>query len=61
MRGRPTGGAVPARVRLLAGEEERQARRALAKRYPMTHGVFVPLIHRARKWKTVHYEATFTA
>jgi PPOX class probable F420-dependent enzyme len=58
-RGRPTGPAVPARLRRLDGEEYRHAARLLAGKYPFLHGVLVPLAHRlmrARTGRTVHFE-----
>ena len=54
--GKPTGPALPARARLLAGEESSRAARALARKYPNVHGWIVPLVHRLRGNKTVHFE-----
>jgi hypothetical protein len=34
------------------------ARRAFARRFPVMHGVVVPLVHRLRGQKTLHYELT---
>ena len=56
--GKPTGPALPARARLLEGEESARAARALARKYPNMHGWIVPLIHRLRGNKTVHFELT---
>ena len=56
--GRPTGPAVRARARLLAGGEAEQASRVLARKHRMLHGILVPLAHRLRGYKTVHLELT---
>jgi PPOX class probable F420-dependent enzyme len=58
MSGKPTGDAVTIHTRLLDGDEAERARTAINKRFPLMHGVLVPLTHRAKKVKTVHYEAT---
>jgi uncharacterized protein len=55
-RGRPTGAAVSARARRLDGEEADHAARLLAAKHPLLQGRVVPLMHRLRGWKTVHYE-----
>jgi hypothetical protein len=50
---------VAATARRLAGAEYRQAARALARKYPLLHGVLVPLTHRLARRKTgrtVHFE-----
>ena len=57
-RGVPTGPAIRARARFLDGEEAAHAARALARKYPLLHGVLVPLIHRLRRNMTVHTELT---
>jgi PPOX class probable F420-dependent enzyme len=57
-RGRPTGPALRARVRLLDGAESRRAAELLAAKHPLLHGVLVPLAHRLRRNRTVHYELT---
>lgn len=56
--GKPTGPSMAARARLLDGSESVLAARALARKYPMVHGWIVPLIHRLRGNKTVHFELT---
>jgi PPOX class probable F420-dependent enzyme len=58
LRGKPTGPAVKARVRLLdAGSaENKQAAQALAGKYPIVHGALVPLAHRLKRDATLHYE-----
>jgi PPOX class probable F420-dependent enzyme len=57
-RGQPTGPAIKARARTLAGEESERAGRALARKHPIIHGILVPLTHRLRGNKTMHIELT---
>jgi PPOX class probable F420-dependent enzyme len=57
--GKATGPAVPGQVRLLEGAEYVQAARLLRRKYPVLHGVVVPLAHRLMRSKfgrTVHAE-----
>ncbi|MGW3350539.1 PPOX class F420-dependent oxidoreductase [Nonomuraea rubra] len=59
--GRATGPAVRMSARLLDGAEFRHAGRLLARKYPMLHGVLVPLAHRlgrARFGRTAHLALT---
>jgi len=59
MRGVPTAPALPATARRLADAEDRRAARVLARKYPLLHGVLVPLMHRlgrAKTGRTVHFE-----
>jgi PPOX class probable F420-dependent enzyme len=56
--GRPTGPASRARARVLEGKESVHAGRLLARKYPVTHGILVPLVHRLRGNKTMHVELT---
>ena len=58
VRGKPRGQAIPARSRLLEGEEAAHAARALARRQPILQGVVVPLTHRLMRYTTMHYELT---
>jgi PPOX class probable F420-dependent enzyme len=61
MRGVPTASAVPAAARRLTAAEDRDAARTLARKYPLLHGVLVPLMHRlgrAKTGRTVHFELT---
>lgn len=47
------------RMRRLSGEEHRRAARLLRRKYPLLHGVIVPLTHRiarAKTGRTVHFE-----
>jgi PPOX class probable F420-dependent enzyme len=58
--GRPTGSSTFATVRRLDGPEAVHAARLLRRKYPLLHGVSVPLAHRlgrAKTGRTVHYEA----
>ncbi|OCB57962.1 PPOX class F420-dependent oxidoreductase [Mycobacterium parascrofulaceum] len=59
--GKPTGSALPARVRLLEGAEYQKAARLLRRKYPFLHGVLVPSAHRLLRPKfgrTIHAELT---
>jgi uncharacterized protein len=57
-RGAPTGPGMRARARLLSESETPGVRRALARKYPLLQGLFVPLVHRVMKYRTLHYELT---
>jgi PPOX class probable F420-dependent enzyme len=54
--GRPTRPEIQARARILEGEESAHASRLLARKYPVSHGFLVPLVHRLRGNKTMHVE-----
>ena len=56
MRGRPTGPRVTGTARLLDDDEAVRARALLAQKYPWLHGRLVPLMHRRKGWRTLHYE-----
>ena len=56
--GRATGPPIPAHARILAGEESARAGRLLASKYPLLHGLLVPLVHRLRGNTTAHIELT---
>ena len=56
MRGKPTGPAMRARLRLLTGEEAEHAARTLRRKHRIVHGFLVPLSHRLARYKTLHYE-----
>jgi PPOX class probable F420-dependent enzyme len=58
-RGVAAGPAVEARARLVEGEEAQGAAGALARRHPVLQGVVVPLMHRLRGYRTMHYELHF--
>lgn len=58
-RGVSTGPPIRARVRRLEGAEARAAAGLLRRKYPLLHGVLVPLAHRAGRATTgctVHFE-----
>jgi uncharacterized protein len=57
-RGQVTGPAIPLRASVLMGKEADTASRALARKYPLLHGIIVPLVHRVRGNKTMHLELT---
>jgi PPOX class probable F420-dependent enzyme len=54
--GKPTGPAIPARVRLLGEAESNHAARLIARKHPFLQGILVPLTHRLRGQRTVHLE-----
>jgi PPOX class probable F420-dependent enzyme len=59
--GKPTGPAIPARARLLDGEEAKHAGRLIGRKHPVLQRVLVPLFHRLTRKRTLHYEVTPTA
>jgi len=54
--GRPTGAAIWARARILEGEESARAGRMPDRKYPVLHGLLIPLIHRLRGNETIRIE-----
>ncbi|MFL3866997.1 PPOX class F420-dependent oxidoreductase [Streptomyces griseobrunneus] len=58
VRGRPTGPEIRAHARLLrpGTEENTHAARMLSRKYPIVQGVLVPLVHRLKRDRTLHYE-----
>ena len=58
LRGRPAGAAIRARSRLLDGDEAKRAARAIARRQPILQGLLVPVAHRLKRYRTLHYELT---
>ncbi|HZQ30818.1 MAG TPA: PPOX class F420-dependent oxidoreductase [Mycobacterium sp.] len=57
--GKATGTMQSGKTRLLQGDEHRHAARLLRRKYPLLHGVVVPLTHRLMRRKygrTVHAE-----
>ncbi|MGI8855694.1 MAG: PPOX class F420-dependent oxidoreductase [Thermomicrobiales bacterium] len=60
VRGEPTGPAMPARARILAGDESVRAAQAIARKYPILHGFLIPLFHRVRHYRTMQIELTPT-
>ncbi|WP_414166506.1 PPOX class F420-dependent oxidoreductase [Streptoverticillium reticulum] len=61
MRGAPTGPPLSARARLVeqGSAENRHAAKCLARKHPFLHGVLVPLTHRIKRDRTLHYELRF--
>lgn len=57
-RGIPTGPPRRARARILDGAESEAAGRALARKYPILHGLLIPRLHRLRRNRTMHIELT---
>lgn len=66
-RGKPRGPTLPARVRLLEGDEAdwremscsvALARDALARRHPILQRMLVPALHELLRYTTIHYEIT---
>ena len=57
-RGQPTGQAIQTRARVLSGPEAVHAGQALAQKYPLLHGLVVPLYHRLHGYRTEHFELT---
>jgi hypothetical protein len=45
---------VPVTGRILEGEEAKAAARALRRKYPILHGVLIPLSHRLMRTPTIH-------
>jgi uncharacterized protein len=58
VRGTPTGPAIRARTRILAGAESAHAATLLAKKYPFLHGFLIPWYHRLRGFTTMQVELT---
>lgn len=61
VRGEPTGPAVRGHVRLLGEDEAKPIRRLLARKHPLLQGFAVPLAHRIKRYRTLHYEVTLDA
>jgi PPOX class probable F420-dependent enzyme len=58
VQGRATGLYVGGFARLLTGDEARHASELLSRKYPLIHGVLVPLFHRLKRQTTEHYRIT---
>jgi PPOX class probable F420-dependent enzyme len=56
--GRPRGAPLDAHVVLLYGAEAEHAARRIAARQPFLQGVLVPLFHRLKHYRTLHYRVT---
>jgi PPOX class probable F420-dependent enzyme len=55
-RGKVTGPAIRARTRILEGAEARRAVQVLGGKYPIIHGLLIPLGHRLMGARTIHLE-----
>ncbi|MEU8569096.1 PPOX class F420-dependent oxidoreductase [Streptomyces pathocidini] len=62
-RGKPTGAALHARVRLLdqGGEENAHAAKLIERKYPVVQRYLVPAFHRLQRDRTLHYEVRLVA
>jgi uncharacterized protein len=56
MAAKPTGDAVTGRAHLLDDAQSRVVARLLRRRFPVMHGILVPLAHRLKGYTTLHYE-----
>jgi hypothetical protein len=56
MAGKATGDSIHARARLLDGEDAKRAARAIQKNQRVLQGVLVPVFHRLKRYRTLHYE-----
>jgi hypothetical protein len=54
--GKPTGPAVRAHSRLLEGDEAAHAASLITRKHRLLHGIAVPLAHRLKGYRTLHYE-----
>ena len=54
--GKRRGDPIEATSRLLSGGEAERAARAIARRQRVLQGILVPLLHRAKGYRTLHYE-----
>jgi uncharacterized protein len=54
--GKPRGPAIEAHSRLLGDQEAERAARAIERRQPILQGILVPLFHRLKGYRTLHYE-----
>jgi PPOX class probable F420-dependent enzyme len=54
--GKPRGEAIGATAHLLSGAEAEHAARLIARRQRVLQGILVPLFHRAKGYRTLHYE-----
>lgn len=52
------GPGIPARVRFLSGSRYRDAARALRRKFPLAHGLLIPLSHRLMRTETINLELT---
>lgn len=55
-RGKPKAPAVPARARILEGEESAHAAYMISRKHPILHGLLIPVAHKLAGYTTVHVE-----
>src|SRR2546422_6949087 len=55
-KGKVTSAARHGTTRLLSEAEAKPVRRLLARKHPVQQGVMVPLVHKLKGYKTLHYE-----
>ena len=55
-KGAPQGPAIRARVRQLGGEEAEHASELIEAKHPILQGILVPLGHRMKRFRTLHFE-----
>ncbi|MBO2448803.1 PPOX class F420-dependent oxidoreductase [Actinomadura barringtoniae] len=55
-KGKVTSAARKGTTRLLNDAEAKPVRRLLARKHPVQQGVMVPLVHKLKGYKTLHYE-----
>jgi PPOX class probable F420-dependent enzyme len=55
-RGKATGPAIPARARLLSGEDDARAAQLIDEKHKVFQGFLVRTAHRVRKYTTRHFE-----
>ena len=55
-KGAPQGPAIRARVRQLGGEEAERASELIEAKHPILQGILVPLGHRLKRFRTLHFE-----
>lgn len=55
-RGRATGPAVPATVRILEGADDERAGRLIDQKHRIFQGILVRTAHKVRKYRTRHFE-----
>jgi PPOX class probable F420-dependent enzyme len=58
MGGKQTGPKVSATARLLEGEDARHAAELIERKHRLLQGVMVPLFHKLKHYKTLHFELT---
>jgi len=60
MSGKVTGPSMSARARIIEADEAKHAASLIARKHRILQGVLVPIWHKLRGFKTVHFELTAT-